>query len=124
MDLLYYWSKAIKRLPGASIKNSSFEQPGRAEPRSNIINSSFGRYSYCGYYCTIVNTSIGRYCSIADNVSIGLANHPLEWVSTSPAFYLGKDSVPKDLAALKWHRGGGTTSIGNDDWIENDLNII
>lgn len=107
ISIRYIWSKMIKRLPGAAVKNSIFEFPSKAEPRSNIVNSSFGRYSYCGYNCTIVNTTIGRFCSIADNVSIGLANHPLWWVSTSPAFYTGKDSIPKDLATLKWSGGGG-----------------
>ena len=105
LNISYIWSKFIKRLPGASIKNSTFEVPSKAEPRSSIINSSFGRYSYCGYNCTIINAKIGRYCSIADHVSIGLEKHPIEWVSTSPAFYKGKDSIPKDLASLSWMGG-------------------
>lgn len=32
--------------------------------------------------------SIGRYCSFGENVQIGRQNHPTDWASTSPAFYL------------------------------------
>ena len=77
----YLLSKFFKKLPG-----------------STIVNSVFEKYSYGGYHCTILNTPIGRFVSIADGVSIGLTDHPTIWVSTSPAFYYGRDSIPKDLA--------------------------
>ena len=76
-----------------------------------------GRYSYCGYHCTLIRCRIGRFCSVADNVSIGLASHPMEWVSTSPAFYHGRDSIPKDLASLDYDPAPAETVIGNDVWI-------
>jgi chloramphenicol O-acetyltransferase type B len=31
---------------------------------------------------------IGRYCSIGEDVQIGRQDHPMGWMSTSPAFYL------------------------------------
>lgn len=124
MDFLYYWSKLIKKLPSSAIKNSVFEKPSKVEARSTVINASMGRYSYCGYSCTIINCQIGRYCSIADNVKIGLADHPLNWVSTSCAFYRGKDSIPKDLAKLDFHpTTQKKTIIGNDVWIGTDVII-
>lgn len=115
--LEYYWSKLLKRLPGSSKKNVILEKPAKIEPRSTVLNSSFGRYSYCGYNCTIINAQIGRFTSISDNVVIGNATHPLNWVSTSPAFYTGKDSVPKDLASLNYDFSSELTIIGNDVWI-------
>ena len=73
-----------------------------------------------GTYCdktTLVmsrDTVIGKYCSIAGNVVIGIGNHPLNWLSTSPFFYMRflgwrkeneyRDTVPP-------------TYIGNDVWI-------
>ena len=121
--LKYYWSKFIKKLPGSSIKNSSFEKPSKAEARSTIIDSSFGRYSYCGYNCTIINCKIGRFTSISDNVSVGLSHHPIEWVSTSPAFYFGKDSIPKNVAKLEYDTSSKETIIGNDVWIGDGVFI-
>lgn len=117
MTIKYLWSKFIKKIPLAAIKDSSFEKPSKIEARSSVINTSMGRYSYCGYNCLFINCSIGRFCSIADNVVIGLAEHPLDWVSTSCAFYFGKDSIPKNLASLDYNSMPKKTFIGNDVWI-------
>lgn len=113
----YVWSKIIKRLPGVALINTRLERPSKIEPRSTVINSDFGKYSYCGYGCKIVNCSIGNFVSIADHVVIGGASHPLSWVSTSPAFYKGKDSIPKNLATLEYDSSPQFTNIGHDVWI-------
>lgn len=119
----YYWSKLIKKLPGSSIRNVVFEKPSKAEARCTIINSSFGRYSYCGYNCTIINCSVGRFTSIADKVTVGISHHPIEWSSTSPAFYFGKDSIPKHLAKMHYNSNSQITTIGNDVWISEGVFI-
>ena len=36
----------------------------------------------------ISSVSIGRYCSLAKNVSIGLAQYPTDWLSVSPRQYI------------------------------------
>lgn len=117
MMLVYLWSKFIKKLPCSAVRNCKFEKPSKVEARSTVIDSEFGRCSYCGYGCTILRCKIGRFCSISDNVSIGLASHPADWVSTSPAFYKGKDSIPKNLARLEYKPDEPVTVIGNDVWI-------
>ena len=117
MEMSYIWSKVWKKLPGSAIRNSKFERPSKVESQSVVINTEMGRYSYCGYHCTLINCKIGRFCSIADYVAVGLARHPTEWVSTSPAFYHGRDSIPKDLAALDYDPSPPVTTIGNDVWI-------
>ncbi len=119
----YYWSKFIKKLPLSATLNSSFEKPSRAESRSTIINTKFGRYSYCGYNCVLINCHIGRFCSISDNVIVGAGRHPIDWLSTSPAFYLGKDSIPKNLASLEYDSSSQTTVIENDVWIGTNVLI-
>ena len=55
-----------------------------------------GKYSYgfeplCLKKTTV--SSIGSFCSIAINVGISLGNHPLNFISTSPALYLKKFNV-------------------------------
>lgn len=117
MTLSYLWSKLWKKIPGPAIRDSSFEKPSRAEAQSLLVRTEMGRYSYCGYYCTLIHCKIGRFCSIADHVTAGLAKHPMEWVSTSPAFYCGRDSIPKDLAALDYDPASPLTVIGSDVWI-------
>ena len=54
------------------------------------INSNFVGYigfgSYIGANCSI-RGKIGRFCSIAENVSVVVGNHPTNFISTSPCFY-------------------------------------
>ncbi|MBR2674856.1 MAG: CatB-related O-acetyltransferase [Mogibacterium sp.] len=114
----YYWSKLIKKLPGPAIKNSIIPASSKIEARSTVMDCAMGEYSYAGYGCTLLNCSIGNFCSIADSVHIGLGNdHPMKWVSTSPAFYYGRDSIPKDMAAKEFNHEPERTTIGHDVWI-------
>lgn len=112
----YYWAKILKKLRGRALKNSVFARDSRAESGSHLVNVAMGKYSYCGYDCSIYNCEIGKFCSIANNVSIGGCKHPFEWVSTSPVFYKGRDSVKKKFS--EYERDESLkTYIGNDVWI-------
>ena len=88
-----------------------------------------GAFSYqvSGFCCA---ARIGRYCSFGEDVQIGRQDHPMNWVSTSPLFYL-HDKV-FDLAggfegaehyhAYRFAPGvpatvAKITTIGNDVWI-------
>ena len=113
----------VKKLQMSAIRDSSFEKPSKAEAGSTVIGTTMGRYSYCGYHCTLIRCTIGRFCSLADYVTVGLASHPVEWVSTSPAFYQGRDSIPKDLASLEYDASAPETRIGNDVWIGQNVLI-
>lgn len=85
---------------GAAIRNSYIDATSKVESGSQFVNSRMNKYSFCGYDCQIVNCRIGMFCSIADNVKIGGARHPIEWVSTSPVFYSGRDSVKKKFSTF------------------------
>ena len=83
---------------------------GRIEAPSSLKWTQFdqslelGAFSYqvSGHACA---ARIGRYVSIGEDVQIGRQNHPMHWVSTSPAFYLG---------ARLFAQGG--TFTGAADW--------
>lgn len=91
-----FLAKFLKKIRLRSITNSFIDSTSKVEAGSTIVNSSFDKYSFCGYDCQIINTTIGSFCSIANNVIIGGAMHPIHWVSTSPVFYKGRDSVKKN----------------------------
>jgi len=55
-------------------------------------------------------------CSIANNVVIGGGAHPMDWVSTSPVFYEGRDSVKTKFSTHKRELIRETV-IGHDVWI-------
>ena len=52
------------------------------------VLKKIGAYSYIGANTAIYNcSSIGRYCSLSQGVKIGLDNHALDHIGTSPIFY-------------------------------------
>lgn len=106
----------MKKMHGAGIRNTKIHATSKVEADSHVVNSEFARYSFCGYDCTIINCEIGAFCSIANNVVIGGAMHPMDWVSTSPVFYLGRDSVRKKFSEHR-RKEDKRTIIGNDVWI-------
>ena len=84
-----------------------------------IINKSeINSYTYLGKNCLVQNARIGKFCSIANEVLIGLGNHPLDLLSTSPLFYrvnnpLQISLIKKDLKIVEYI----PINIGNDVWI-------
>ena len=117
MNIKYIWYKGCTKLRGSAVNNSIVDKDAKIEAGSVFANSEMGRFSYCGYDCFIINTTIGSFCSLSDNVSIGGGKHPVDWVSTSPAFYTGRDSLDKRLASLDFETTDDQTIIGNDVWI-------
>ena len=116
MKISYYWAKFFKKIQGKAISNSLIHQSSKVEAGSAVINSVMDKHSFCGYYCEISNAEIGSFCSIANHVIIGGGMHPIEWVSTSPVFYKGSDSVKAKFSEFE-RESPKRTIIGNDVWI-------
>ena len=116
MSLVYLWSKFLKKIRCSAIVQSNIHRTSKVESGSNIFRTNFGKHSYCGYNCEIIDAEIGSFCSIANNVVIGGAAHPVEWISTSPVFYRGRDSVITKFADHQWIKSI-QTHIGSDVWI-------
>lgn len=114
----YYYSKILKKLRGSAVLNSKIHPTSKVESGSTVVNSSMGKHSFCGYNCEIINVEIGNYVSIANSVIIGGAMHPMHWVSMSPVFYEGRDSVSKKFTTFK-RPEDKKTKIGADVWIGN-----
>lgn len=122
-EIKYVISKGLKKfLNIPSIKNCKIDKSSKVCSGSQIVNSSMNKYSYVANFCCIIHTEIGSFCSIADNCIIGGSSHPMQWVSTSPAFYNGKNILKKNfskhhyIATIK-------TNIGNDVWIGSNCLI-
>lgn len=117
-SLLYYYSKIVQKvLRGKCISNSKIDDTACINSGCSVHNSTIGRYSYMGYNCEIINTEIGSFCSLASGIHIGLAEHPIEWVSTSPVFQdVANSSIRKRLARNVVPKGKRTI-IGHDVWI-------
>jgi len=121
--ILYYLARVFKKLKPVAKCRSDIHPSARVGGGTQIIDSAIGRHSYCGYDCTILNTKIGAFCSIASNVKIGLANHPLEWVSTSSEFYGVENTVGGKLAKNVYQSFPHPTTVENDVWIAENVMI-
>ncbi|MCY1151253.1 MAG: CatB-related O-acetyltransferase [Sphaerochaetaceae bacterium] len=122
MILTYFWAKILKKVRCSAIINSKIHKTSKIESGSHIVNSKFEKHSFCGYNCEIINSEIGSFCSIANNVIIGAYQHPINWVSTSPVFRKGKDSVKTKFSEHSY-TDCKITKIGHDVWIGNNVLI-
>lgn len=122
MRISYYFSKFIKKMHIPAIKNCELAKKSHICPGTHLVNVQLGRYSYIGNYSTVLNCKIGNFCSIADNCTIGAMGHPIDWVSTSPVFYSGKNCLKTNFTDLEYDPANQTV-IENDVWIGNGCNI-
>lgn len=121
--LRYILSRIIRKLHISAIRDSTICTTSKVEAGSSFISSNLGSYSFTGYDCDVYCTSIGKFVSIANNVKIGGVNHPMHWVSTSPVFYSGRDSIPKKFTHFQ-RPTHERTVVGNDVWIGNSAIIV
>ncbi len=90
----------------------------------SLMISSLGAYSYVQSGSVVYNAEIGKFCSIASGVSIGLENHPMHMVSTSPVFYDNSQPLPKFLTnEIIFTKTLSRTIIGADVWIGQGVMI-
>ena len=83
-----------------------------------LLNSQVDSYTYIGKSGMIQNCQIGKFCSIANEVCIGLGNHPITNFSTATLFYkkynkLKVEFVEKDSDFIEYKN----IEIGHDVWI-------
>lgn len=116
MKVLYYISKLVKKLHIPAIKNSKIDRKAKVCTGAHVVSSVLGRYSYVGNFTTVLNCIIGSFCSIADNCTIGGMAHPIDWVSTSPVMYEGKNCLKVNFSKNKFEEGKRTI-IDHDVWI-------
>ncbi|MBC1457939.1 xenobiotic acyltransferase family protein [Listeria newyorkensis] len=77
-------------------------------------NVRIGDYSYVNKGAIIASGTIGKYCSIAAYCQIGLDEHPIDQLSTSPFTYDSRD----------WNNFQNPPVIGNDVWIGGGVLVM
>ena len=122
MGISYYFAKLIKKLQIPAIKDSEIDRKAKVCTGAHILNSKVGRYSYVGNYTTVIDCEIGGFCSIADNCVIGGMSHPLDWISTSPVMYSGRNCLKTNFTDLSYEESKHTI-IENDVWIGDRCHI-
>lgn len=80
--------------------------------RKNVL---IDENSYINNNCNIISAIIGKYCSIGYNVDIGMFEHPIDFVSTSPKIYKNNSD---------WNEISNPPIIKNDVWIGSQAVIL
>ena len=99
-----------------AITNSSVNKKSKIYSGSQINNSKIEKYTYVGHDCFLLSANIGPFCSIADNCRIGGASHTIQYVSSSPCFNKGTNSVGTTFAEFDSAKDL-KIDIGADVWI-------
>ena len=73
-----------------------------------------GDFSYLNCGAVVASGRIGKFCSVGPYALIGLADHPIDYLSTSPLLY-GASNVLRGTAS--WTDFPSPPEIGNDVWI-------
>ena len=88
---------------------------------TTICRSSIGSHTFVQKNSSVFNATIGKFCSIAPNVHIGLGQHPVEHVSTHPAFYAVTQPLARTFAQADTYEPFRPVTIGHDVWIGHSV---
>lgn len=117
MNLEFLYCKILRKLKGRALHNVKKGRQVKIYSGCHIVDTVIGDFTYCSYDSKIVKANIGKFCSIASRVTIGAAEHPLDWISTSPVFEDVKNSGTNVKFATEKIPPVKTTNIGHDVWI-------
>lgn len=123
MQIRWLIAKGMKSiLNPPALRNCKIDKLAKIGTRSELTNVTVGKHSYVGHQSFIVNADIGKFCSMGERCCIGGATHPIQYVSTSPAFVKGLNGTKFKYSALVGIQTPRTT-IENDVWLGTGVYI-
>lgn len=99
---------------------STIDSTAKIHRGCKVRTSNVGAHSYVAANSWLTNADVGKFCSIGNNVSVGLATHTLEYISSSPIFTLRRNAtgvswISEDIAEST--DDFPRTTIEADAWI-------
>ncbi|MEO8238585.1 MAG: CatB-related O-acetyltransferase [Flavobacterium sp.] len=91
---------------------------------SRIEHVIIGKGTYVAPNSTITHTQIGNFCSIGPNFFCGWGIHPLNGISTSPAFYSMKKQSGFTFSKIDKIKERKLIEIGNDVFIGTNVTVL
>lgn len=114
-----YWNILV-----SNISKSKLDKQTRVYMNHSLTNVMVGKGSYIGYNAQISNTTIGKFCSIGPNLSCGWGIHPLNGISTSPAFFSTMKQAGFTYSKEDKIEERKPIKIGNDVFIGWNVTIL
>jgi len=111
--------------PSATVTDSTLGAYTEVLENCRVFESVVGDYSYLSSGSDVAYTHIGKFVSVASQVRIGPANHPMwraaqhHFTYRSEKFGFGSD----DDGFFDWRREQ-RTSVGNDVWIGHGAVVL
>lgn len=102
--------------PNCTLVNSDIQENSFVGPSCEIYDSTLGRHTYAAADVELRKVAIGSFCSIGPGVIVGMGKHPMNLVSTHPAFY-SKNKGYETFADKNYFEEYDSTEIGHDVWI-------
>ncbi|MBK5719450.1 CatB-related O-acetyltransferase [Dysgonomonas sp. Marseille-P4677] len=108
----------------SNVRKCSFGQYNTLYEYTNIVNTHFGNFVYIAGNSFIRNTNIGSFCSIGPGCKIGLGMHPINYISTFPAFFSIAKQCQISFCDKELFKEHEEINIGNDVWIGANVIIL
>lgn len=122
--IIRYLSGLVKNLFNPAISlfaqidtHSHVNKKAKVYGFTKVYHSDIDAFSYVGRNCQLVYAKVGKFCSIAGDVRIGMANHTLSYLSTSPIFTEKSNGTGHKWASSDTVNPYDPVVIGNDVWI-------
>ncbi|RYX87906.1 CatB-related O-acetyltransferase [bacterium] len=105
-------------------KNCNIDALAKVFYNHMLDNVTVGKGTYIAQNSIIFNTSIGKFCSIGPNLVCGWGIHPINGISTAPAFYSTKRQAGFTFSKYDKFEEQKFTTIGNDVFIGMNVAIL
>jgi len=89
-----------------------------------VSGCSIGRLSYVGPRAIVTNADLGSFCSIGSGVRIGPGFHPINWISSHPAFYSNAMQSGRAFVKSKLFNDQMRVTLGHDVWVGANAVIL
>lgn len=115
------------------IRKACFCENVRIGRSCRLVGSYINRFTYLGDDVYLPKTKIGAFCSIASRTVLAAGNHPIDFVSTSPATYSVHANLGKRLVDKNYYTEEQVyvdedekflCEIGNDVWVGTNVTIV
>lgn len=106
------------------IYDSNISAKAKIYGKSIIKSSTINDYTYIAKNATLNKCSIGKFCSIGPNLMCGGGIHPVNGISTSPAFYSIRNQAGITFSDQNKIEEELPVEIGNDVFIGMNVTIL